>query len=548
MDAGPQPPPTLTFHGAARTVTGSCYELELGGKRLLIDCGLVQGPRALEALNRQPFAFTPAELGGVILTHAHVDHSGLLPRLVREGFTGPIYCTSGTADLLAQMLPDAGRIQEYEAEQRNRRPDRRGEPPAVPIYTEADAQAACAQAVAIELGTPFHPIAGVEARLWNAGHILGSASVEVLAGATRLLFSGDLGPDNKSFHASPGGPVEGIDHLLCESTYGDRDREEVSPAERRRLLKDEIQSALARGGNLLIPSFALERTQELLLDIAILMNRGELPRVHVFIDSPLASRVTGVFARHARELEDLDGTEVFHHPAFHFVETPEQSIRLNDISGAIILAASGMCEAGRVRHHLVHNLPRHNSTVLFVGYQAAGTLGRHIVEGAQRVRISGREVNVRAQIRRLDCYSAHADRGELLQWVRARGRIAGTTFLTHGESGALQSLADELGDGGQGGNVRIPEIGECYELPPSSPARRLKTGRDDVRGVLASDWQTDLSEFTLSLRSELRKLESETARREAVRRMREALKDYEKQRHHPAAPHTHQGEVNKPIP
>lgn len=521
--------PVLIFHGAARTVTGACFELQYAGHRLLVDCGLVQGPRSLEALNREPFAFRPAQLSAVLLTHAHIDHSGLLPRLVREGFKGPIYCTQGTADLLRQMLPDAGRIQEYESERRNRRPDRRGDQPLEPIYTEADAIAACHLAVPIKLGDVVEVMPGTSARLWNAGHVLGSASIEVIAGGARILFSGDLGPGNKSFHPDPEGPAQIVDHLVCESTYGDRKREEVTPAARRTLLKAEIEQAIGRGGNLIIPTFALERTQELLLDLALLMNSGAIPRVQVFIDSPLASRITGVFARHAGQLEDLDGTDVFRHPSFHFVETPEQSMRLNDVSGAVILAASGMCEAGRIRHHLVHNLPRHDSTVLFVGFQAAGTLGRQISDGAGRVRISGRDVNVRAQVRRIDSYSAHADRGELLDWLSERGEIPGTTFLTHGENGALRSLADELGRSG-GKSVRIPEIGESYELPPGTPARRLKTGRADLREVLSSDWQNDLSAFTLDLRAELRKLESEAARREAIQRMRNALRGYDEQR------------------
>ena len=523
--------PTLTFHGAARTVTGSCFELALGQERVLIDCGLVQGPRSLEALNREPFAFSPASLRAMILTHAHVDHSGLVPRLVREGFTGPIYCTRGTADLLRQMLPDAGRIQEYEAERRNRRPDRRGDEPVEPIYTEADALAALDLVRPVELGAWSDVAPDLQARLWNAGHILGSSSVEVLAGDTRLLFSGDLGPDNKTFHPSPDAPRD-FDHLICESTYGDRDREDVTGDERRKQLQAEIERAIARGGNLVIPTFALERTQELLLDIATLINSGAMNRVQVFIDSPLASRVTSVFARHAPELEELGGAEVFRHPAFHFVESPEQSMRLNDMSGAVILAASGMCEAGRIRHHLVHNLPRRDSTILFVGYQAAGTLGRKIVEGAGRVRISGRDVNVRAEVRRIDSYSAHADRTELLRWIGDRGTTRGTTFLVHGENGALQSLANELGNGKDAGTVRIPEIGEVYELAAGAPAKRLRTGREELRQILSADWQNDYADFAVQLKSRLRAIKDEAARREVIARMKRMLEGYDEQRRH----------------
>lgn len=516
--------PTLTFHGASRTVTGSCFEVTLAHERLLVDCGIFQGPRTLEALNREPFAFRPDTIRALVLTHAHIDHSGLVPRLVREGFRGSIWCTAGTADLLRHMLPDAGRIQEYEAERRNRRPDRRGEEEFEPLYTEADALAACEQLQPVRYGEWFGAAEGMDARLWNAGHILGSASVELKAGATTILFSGDLGPDNKSFHEAPEGPTN-VDHLLCESTYGNRDREDVTPEARRERLRTEVVEAIARGGNLVIPTFALERTQELLLDMARLMNAAKLPRVQVFIDSPLASRVTGVFAQHARELEDLDGTDVFRHPAFHFVESPEQSMRLNDMTGAVIMAASGMCEAGRIRHHLVHNLPSRNSTILFVGYQAGGTLGRQILEGAGRVRISGREVNVRAEIRRIDSYSAHADRGELIAWARARLPKAGTTFLTHGEDAALASLQGALGEG-----ARIPEIGETFELLPGAQARRLHTGRHDIASALTRDWQNEYADFAVSLKSRLSAIEGEKERHKALNRMRRVLDDMEKHR------------------
>ncbi|HEX4848199.1 MAG TPA: MBL fold metallo-hydrolase, partial [Novosphingobium sp.] len=347
----------LTLHGAARTVTGSCHEFTCAGSRVLVDCGLFQGSRTLEGLNKGAFGFKPGQVDAVVLTHAHIDHSGLLPRLVAEGFTGPIWCTQPTADLLECMLADAGRIQEADAARHNRRRDRSRDEEFRPLYTEADALAAWQQCRTVELGEWFEPAPGFRARLWNAGHILGSASAELEAGGARVLCSGDLGPTNKAFHADPEGPA-GFDHVLCESTYGDREREELSIAARRKLLEAEIRGALDRGGNLVIPTFALERTQELLLDIAELVRTGALPNVPVFIDSPLASQATRVFARHAAELEDVDGACTFDCPNFHFTESVEQSIRLNSVSGAIIMAASGMCEAGRIRHHLIHNLFR----------------------------------------------------------------------------------------------------------------------------------------------------------------------------------------------
>lgn len=515
----------LTIHGAARTVTGSCFELSVGKTRVLVDCGMFQGSRSLEALNRQPFGFDPRKIDAVLLTHAHIDHSGLLPRLVLEGFSGDIWCTGPTADLLDSMLPDSGRIQEAEAMRRNRRPDRRGETPARPIYGEADAGVTLERLRTVALEQWFEPAPGIRARFWNAGHILGSGSVELETAGTRLLFSGDLGPDNKAFHPDPRAPG-GFDHVLCESTYGDRDRDVTTLEERRSILEAEVKSALARGGNLVVPVFAVERTQELLLDLATLIDRRSLPHTDVFIDSPLAGRVTGAFVRHAAELEDVDGIASFRRPAFRFVEDPADSMKLNTVSGAVILAASGMCEAGRVRHHLLHNLPRSDSTVLFVGFQAAGTLGRAIIDGARRVRISGHEVPVKAAIRRIDSYSAHADRSELLRWVGARAPIAGSLLLTHGEPAAIEAMRHELQAIDVSRSVVVPEIGERYALSAGRPARRLVTGRAELRAVIGRDWQNDYADLAANLKDELQRIGGEAARREAIARMRAVLREY----------------------
>lgn len=516
--------PTLTFHGAAGTVTGACFELVNGRSRVLVDCGLFQGPRSLEALNREPFRFDARGLDAVILTHAHIDHSGLLPRLVRDGFAGEIWCTAPTADLLGVMLPDAGRIQESDAERRNRRADRRDEAPIDPLYTEADSVAAAQRARPVELATWFEPARGIRVRLWNAGHILGSASVEVEIGGSRLLFSGDIGPEHKTFHADPEAP-EGFDHVICESTYGDRDRDTVTMAERRDLLEAEIRSALGRGGNLVVPVFAVERTQELLLDMAALIDAGRLPHTDIFIDSPMASRITRVFGAHASELEDLGGADVFRHPAFHFIEDVAQSMRLNDVSGAIIMSASGMCEGGRIRHHLVHNLPRSESTVLFVGYQAAGTLGRVILEGARRVRISGRDVAVKAKVRRIESYSAHADRTEILDWIAAREPVRGSLFLTHGEAAALEALRHDV-QARTAATVTVPELGERYALRANQPAKRLTTGRTELRQVLERDWENEYADLAANLKAELRRIGEESARKEAIARMKAILAEY----------------------
>lgn len=515
--------PVATIHGAARTVTGSCFEVLFGRRRVLVDCGLFQGPRTLEALNREPFAFDPASVDAVLLTHAHIDHSGLIPRLVAQGFKGQIWCTGPTGDLLGEMLPDAAKIQEQEAERRNRRADRADEPPFEPLYRSADAEAALERLRPVRLGDQVEPVAGFQARFWNAGHILGSASIQLFAGGVTMLFSGDLGPGEKSFHPDPEGPYD-LDHVFCESTYGGRNRETVTIDERRGLLEAEVKAALARGGNLIVPVFALERTQELLLDLARLINGGRLPHARVFIDSPLASRATAIFRRHRHELEDLGDGEIFRHPAFHFVESVEASRGLNNLSGAIILAASGMCEAGRIRHHLRHNLGRRDSTILFVGFQAQGTLGRIILDGARRVRISGQDVAVKATVRRIDSYSAHADHDEIVAWAKARRPVHGSLFLTHGENGAIERLHDVIAEALP--SVIVPEIGERYELPAGTAARRLATGRTDIRGALTRDWQNDYADFAVNLKRALQEIDPPHRRAEAIARMRSVLGDY----------------------
>lgn len=512
--------PSISIHGAGKTVTGSCYEIQAGGRHILIDCGLFQGSRTLESLNHAPFAFDPGTIDAVVLTHAHLDHSGLLPRLAAHGFTGTIWTTAPTADLLVPMLVDAARIQKQDTERRNRRPDRADDRAIEPIYTVADAEAALALVKPVPLATPFAPAPGFDAVLWNAGHILGSASVELRCAGVRMLFSGDVGPEHKAFHPDPAAP-SGFDHVFCESTYGDRDRETVTIEERRALLEAEVRAALARGGNLVIPAFALERTQELLLDFARLINLGGLKEARVFIDSPLATRATAVFAKYGGKLEDLGSGEVFHHPAFHFVEDVAASRRLGEVSGAIIIAGSGMCEGGRIRHHLLANLARADSTVLFVGFQAEGTLGRIITDGAKRVRISGRDVAVRAKVRQMECYSAHADRSELSAWIAARQPIAGSVFLTHGEGVAIESLRRLIEKSAP--SVIAPEIGERYALDAQRPARRLTTGRTELYPAIGHDWQNDYAAFAVGLKRALQSLGSDTERREAIGRMRAIL-------------------------
>ncbi len=521
----PDPALTLTFHGAAKTVTGSCMEFTSGGNSILVDCGMYQGSRTLEKLNADRFSFDPSDISAVILTHAHIDHSGLLPKLVARGFRGPIWCTQPTRKLLEYMLADAGRIQETDTERRNRRRDRAGETPFDPIYTEKDALAAWRLCKPVDLEEWFDPAPGFRARLWNAGHILGSASAELEAAGVRAICSGDIGPDNKAFQRDPEGP-SGFDYVICESTYGDRTREKVSIEDRRKLIEAEVRAALVRGGNLIIPAFALERTQELLLDLAAIQQSGAFPGLQVFIDSPLASRVTSVFEQYSSQLQDTGGTNIFAHPSFHFTSDVAESIRLNSMSGAIILAASGMCEGGRIRHHLVHNLHRRDSTILFVGYQAQGSLGRVILDGAQTVRISGNDVRVKAQIRRIDQYSAHADKDELLDWIAQRGPISGNLFLDHGEPPAMEEMRRELQRRAPELAVRIPQIGESYALRPGKAAKRIGTGLPDIQQAIGRDWQNTYAEFVTGLKTRLNAIHDQRQRQHAIDDMRRVLDSY----------------------
>ena len=522
-DSGDPSQLELTFHGAAQTVTGSCMELTLNGRHILVDCGLYQGSRTLETLNHGAFDFAVDRIEAVVLTHAHIDHCGLLPKLVKQGYKGVIWCTPGTSDLLEFMLADAGRIQESEALRRNRRPDRAGEAAFQPLYTEQDALQAWRQSRGVALGEWFEPAPGFRVRFWNAGHILGAASAEIEAGGVRLLCSGDIGPDNKEMEANPQSPST-LDYVVCESTYGNRTRDHLTIEARRDLLEHEVNSALARGGNLVIPVFALERAQELVLDLIRLAEANRIPGVPIFVDSPLASRATGVFARHASELEDMAGIDIAHHPAIHYVEDAMASMRLNMMSGAIILAASGMCEAGRIRHHLKHNLHRRESTVLFVGFQAMGSLGRVLLDGAQRVRISGEEINVRAQIRRIDSYSAHADQAELLAWIKARLPISGALFLSHGESEAIEGLKALVAADQPALKIIAPHLGESFALTPGGTApKRLRTARADIEEALGTDWQNDYASFVTNLKHELKHFRTDKDRRRAIAEMQAIL-------------------------
>ncbi len=524
----------LTFCGAAGTVTGSCSHIETGATRFLIDCGLFQGNRTTQQLNYEEFPFDAKAPEFLILTHAHIDHSGLLPKLTKAGFTGPIYSTRATSDLLEFMLRDSGWIQENNIERVNKKRRRQGLTAIDPIYTVADAEQTLQQLKPVEYEKWFEPSAGIEARLWNAGHLLGSASVELKIkgekdALLRLLFSGDLGPEEKAFHPEPDAP-EGYDYIICESTYGDRDRDDYTLEKRREALRDELTRGLNRGGNVIIPSFAVERSQELLHDIAVLLNAGEIPNATVYLDSPLARRVTQVFIKYSAALEDVevDDAELFRHSNFQLVESLEESKAINNVtSGAIIISASGMCNAGRIKHHLKNNIWRKEATVLFVGYQAPGTLGHIITSGAKRVRIHGKEHRVAAEIRRLGNYSAHADQGELIEWILERGPFAGGLFLNHGDDDARATLRDLLGEQGLDTEmIFTPCFDESFELVPGAAA--VSTGKPEPRieeSQIQRDWYNDYAAFMLQLDEQLETTADDKTRKALIGKLVAAMKD-----------------------
>ncbi|ODT77321.1 MAG: MBL fold metallo-hydrolase [Pelagibacterium sp. SCN 64-44] len=502
---------TLHFHGAAGTVTGSCYRVVHPGGQFLVDCGLFQGNKSVRDLNLKPTPFDPRAIDFLLLTHAHIDHAGLLPKLYRERWRGPMWMTEPTAGLLEYLLPDSAGIQESEAERETKKRGRRGDEPAGPLYTMEDAEEALKHRRTCQYGEWIEPGPGVRARYWNAGHIIGSASIEVEVKdgdkTIRLMFSGDIGPDEKVFYNEPEGP-SGFDYILCESTYGGRERPDYTLEQRREALKTEINAAMARGGNLVIPAFAVERSQELLHDIGVLIKNGEIDPKLVFLDSPLASKVTGVYRKYARMFEDVElgADELFNDPRFRIIEAVEDSKAINNIrGGAIIMSASGMADAGRIKHHLRNNLIRANATVLFVGYQAPGTLGHVILSGAKEARIHGTLVPVRATIRSMGNYSAHADHSELMDWIRARLPAHGAIFLTHGEDEERNALRDALIAAGVGGDqVVLPQLDDYFELSAAGIAAKLHPTIQRIDPVqVHSDWHNAFSDFTIRLSQRL---------------------------------------------
>ncbi len=535
----------LTFYGAAGCVTGSCMRLETPGGVILVDCGMFQGSKTLKELNYQDFPFRAEKVDAVLLTHAHIDHSGLLPKLMKAGFRGPIWATAATRDLCEILLADSAGIQETEVEHLNRRNLRRGRPEVEPIYHTEDAQRVMTQFKRVKLGEAVRILDGVEAVYWEAGHILGSASIELRLttgdGMTTMLFSGDLGAGDSDFSPDPDGP-SGVDYLILESTYGDRERTVVGGAERRAMLADELNAAQQAGGPLLIPAFAVERSQELLADILTLMDAGEIPEADIFLDSPLAIKATKIF--HQRGWNPAVGANPFESvrasERLKFLEKPWDSDTLDRVTGwHIIMAGSGMCDAGRIRKHLERWLWNRHATVLLAGFQAMGTLGRLLADGAQRVRIRGDEIKVAARIRVMDVYSGHADATALVAWAKARGPVRKALFLDHGEPGSLRALETRLKTAeGAHPTVVVAEMDGRYDLVAGTARAALPAPtRLAGHAPAALDWHNDRAALLGDLEGVLAGAASDEDRALILGRLTRALNKAEgavKRAHHGA--------------
>ena len=463
----------ISFHGAAREVTGSCHLIQTENGKVLLDCGMIQGGPERHERNRRPFPFDPTELKAVILSHAHIDHSGRLPLLVKSGFRGPILATEPTAELCRIMLADSAHIQEEDARWKIKRLKKQGKDASwvTPLYTEEDALETLERIQPVDFHKEY-PLDGIGTVTYHlAGHILGAGIVELKVGqgpeARRILFSGDLGVEGARLLGPPE-PVERPDYLVMESTYGNRQREETQ--DRTEQLYDIIQATVERGGKVIIPSFAVGRTQEVLARLNDLVEAGRLPGIPISVDSPMATAVTKVFAHHPEAYSEearrllRAGDEPLDFPGLRLITSVKDSMELNKLKGpAIIISASGMCTAGRIKHHLKHNISDPRNTILFVGYQATHTLGRHIQSGTNPIRIFGGWFDVKAEIRTIEGFSAHADLDEMLAWYDSLGGVGRQTFVVHGEEDAAEALASRLRERGSE-PVVVPELDQSFDL------------------------------------------------------------------------------------
>ncbi|MFC1737481.1 MBL fold metallo-hydrolase RNA specificity domain-containing protein [Planctomycetota bacterium] len=442
----------LHFLGAAQNVTGSRHLLEANGVRVLVDCGLYQ-ERQFKSRNWDPFPMPPDSINAVLLTHAHLDHCGLLPKLLKEGFKGRIFCTAATAEIAKIILLDSAKIQEEDAEHKRKRHEHQGTKgpyPEIPLYTIEDAEACLPLFEPVKYRQSVNLGDGIEATFYDAGHVLGSSIIRAKVrqnGDERIiLFSGDIGRPDRPIVCDPT-IFDTADYVLIESTYGDRVHEKSENIKSR--IAEVINSTKQAGGNIIVPSFALERSQEVLYYINELLQEKTIPPLKIFLDSPMASKITKVFRNHPELFdEEMSGLlkshkSLFDMPGFQTTEKTEESKSLNSIKEtSIIIAGSGMCTGGRVKHHLVHNIGHPENTIMFVGYQAAGTLGRRIVNGEKKVRILGAKYQVKARVVRIHGFSAHADKNELLDWLKKLEKPPRKVFVVHGESESAKSFSD----------------------------------------------------------------------------------------------------------
>ncbi len=461
----------ITFLGATRMVTGSCYLLEIGNKKMLLDCGMFQGSKMVTAFNEKDFVFAPASIDAVVLTHAHIDHSGLLPKLVKHGYKGPIHCTKTTLELCTILLPDSAHIQESEAEFANRKGLRAGKKNVEPMYTVDDAYKALQSFRTHEFGELLEVLPGVQIKFKVAGHILGSAIIEVFVKEdgrqTKLVFTGDIGQPNQPIVEDPE-KISGADFIITEATYGNRIHKVY---DKEAELATIINDTVSKGGNVVIPAFAVGRTQVLLYYFQKMLKAGRIPQVPIIIDSPMASKATAItltnpqeYDEEARALYEMHGKRLLAIPNLSFTETAQESKMINAMPGSkIIVSASGMADAGRILHHLKHNLWQKNCSIIIAGYQAEGTMGRRLIEGVKNVKIMGEDIKVNAKIYNMKGFSAHADKEQLLEWYGKMHQPPKAFFVTHGEFDAASSFADEL-QRRLGTAAYIPQYGDSVNI------------------------------------------------------------------------------------
>ena len=490
----------IHFLGAAQTVTGSCHMLEVNGKRFAVDCGMHQGASALDLRNENIDAYRPSEIDFFLITHAHIDHTGLLPMMVKNGFKGNIYCTVPTVDLLELMLRDSAHIQEMEASFKNIKNSRNGTKLVEPLYTEEDAVATIKYLRPIAYNTFFEPAPGVKVKFSDAGHILGSSflEMEVLEQGKdrpmRFVFSGDLGRPNSLLMSAPAVPAE-TDFLFLESTYGNRNhKDEGSSLDE---LAEAIQYSVNKGEKIIIPAFALERTQAILYCLHELEAQGRLPDIPIFLDSPLAIRTTEVFRKHPEYVDQATrdmialGDDPLALSNLRYTLSSEESQGINNYMGsAIIISASGMCNAGRIKHHLKHNLWRAGASVVFVGYQGIGTPGRKLVDGAKSIRIMGEDIAVKAKIYTIGGFSAHAGQTEIVDWVNKFITPKTKIFLVHGEETAQKQLSAILHEKFNV-DVHIPAYLEEQDVEPGEEPILIEPPVEAIQRV---DWNLLLAE------------------------------------------------------